>query len=260
MNFFQNQDTKKTSGTVNFIRKRTVKKIQDKYGEELLADFEMIRTRPFYGLTSIAPKYNLTKERLRQIHFILYGEDFGEAMKRKSDAVKKEIGAVGCPYDSRTILANTLNHNSYRFLGAEIEKLFRDICVEKGFHVESSRGTEFDLFVNGLKIEIKSYYKGLHMPHKSKTLYERCSLSINQIKKLPFDYLAFYSKIKEKFYLIPREIIKDTGGTLYIPLIESNYKGAEKRRKIDYSLYLDRWDFLENGQPCSKPQTGDVGW
>lgn len=148
--------------------------IVDKYGAEILDDFELLETRPFWNLVDIGSKYGFTREYARQIYNKLYNTGYMKLKKAKTAELEKRIV---CRNDPRYKVAEYKKYNHKK--GAEAELLFYNKCKELGFVVALLCDTIIDIKVNGYYVDVKSCYSPKKPSPKMKDGYYPFVISEN---------------------------------------------------------------------------------
>jgi len=214
--------------------------IKKKYGDEIIQDLEKVKTNPYFPLTIIADKYNISREYAGQLYGIIYGNRYN------ADDGKTTIEPeISCVNDPKRKVADWKKSGT-KYQGAITEKLFMCKCELLGFNVSTPCKTTFDIFVNGWIIDVKSSrISGKTSPHL-KIKYNKFSILKEQREKCHF--FACYSDETETFFIIPNE---DMGKgiqktkTLYISPKKSTYHTAKNK----YYKYENRFDLLEAKNP-----------
>lgn len=221
------------SGVVIYKRKRRIKKLCEKYGEQIMHDFKKIQDgRPYCTLASLGIKYGFSRERARQIFFELVG-------KGAREIKKQPISELTCKHDPRHKLAE-FNEHGKQFLGAQKEKLFFDECLKRGFNISTNCKRTIDFDVNGYKVEVKSR-TGVTFQRGNVTGIVQFNARKNQIEKA--DFFACWHPVEKCFFIIPQKAIK---GRYSIAILEkpSNYRCAKNR----YWEFKNAWHLLSNNE------------
>lgn len=244
---------KRTTKTVGYVpvpnditykRGKTIKGLIYKYGVKMLADFIALSNRPFYSLRDFADKYGFTRERARQIHFRLIGKPFQETASKKTAMILEERKSMGCVHDPRQKI-NYYKKRTNKFKAAEIEKLFFDLCEEKGLNPQAPCSPEFDLKVNGFSIDVKSCFTPF-LPPGAITPQHRYQISKTQLEKCHF--FACYHKVEKSFFIIPKISIPiknkkiKNRNVIHISEKKTNHRGSSKNR---YWEFKDAWHLLK---------------
>jgi hypothetical protein len=215
--------------TINGTKIRLIQK----YGESFLADLQNVNNKPYFNLKDIGDKYNLTRERIRQIYKKIYGHGFGIVKKIKTKECKIEISCINDP--RRKTADWTPGSNLY--FSAEIEKLFFKKCTEMGFDVEIPCRSKIDIIVNDFLIDVKAAKKTRFI-NGSKNEYYHYSISESQKKDA--DFFACYHVERDSFFIIPNQGVR----SLFLR-VKKNEKSTAKNR---YWKFENAFHLLNNKQ------------
>lgn len=225
-----------TEGTREWCRKKMTRRLRHKYGESFLVDIEKIKDGlRFVTLDSVGKKYNLTRERVRQIFFVIYGCGVR--------SIKKRIDLKTCKHDPRIKVAEFKEGIIKQ--GAVAELKFFKKCCELGFDVKPECGRTIDQNVNGYKVEIKASYSSRRTSEGQITKHHHYSLSSKQIELA--DFFACYHFISDSFFIIPKNKTPffnkkcKKEKSIYITVEKSKYYCAKNR----YWEFQNAWHLLE---------------
>lgn len=213
-------------------REWKIKRLKERFGPEIIDDLKSAQTNPFFRITSIGDKYNITRERACQIYEIVHGKRFS----KDKNVIKKEPEII-CR-NNPLYKAAEYKKLGHIYRSALIEKLFMCKCEMLGYDIEIPCNKEIDIVVNGYKIEIKSSFKPFKLK-RAKTGYYRFNISVNQ--RQHSDFIACYVAKIESFFIIPNEDVGKTFNktkTIYIQDIK-DLSGTK------YYEYKDRFDLLK---------------
>ena len=70
-------------------RKHALKRLIARWGNDVIPNFNLLITNPYYTLQNLADKYEVTRERIRQLVFVIYGFKYThftkELLKKKAE-------------------------------------------------------------------------------------------------------------------------------------------------------------------------------
>lgn len=172
--------------------------IRKKFGVEFLKDIKKINTLQFYGLSSVAEKYGVSREYIRQIHKTIYGKGFVE-YERKKKKDRLALGKTVCFNDPRHKVAD-FKKGSTTYKGAAAEKKLLDRCLSLGLQIDFSCLKIFDIIINGYKVDVKSSYINSSMGTKG--LINQFFFLITPTQREVCDFFLCYIAMNDKFYII----------------------------------------------------------
>jgi hypothetical protein len=243
------QDFRKTSEFLIWRERSDADKLAEKkqklirkYGERLFADFDHLVKNPYPSLQTLADRYGLSRERIRQIYKMCYGVDW-----KSSVAARRSVEAdIGCRYDPRQKLmeheANIRRNSAKSMLRTHGEIALFDKCKELELSIEVTPGNQHLYHIN-------SHPVLFHTSARSKPTNVYCANSmpyhrINTVSHgVSAEYLIVCLFPRKLFYIFPEEYWVNRP-VLYIPHRESKYQGHVNdlnRRLVEYQ---ERWDFL----------------
>jgi len=224
--------------TKNQKRRGTIIRTRDKYGIEFLKDINAVDHKQFFNLSDIARKYNVSRERIRQLYTKIKDRPFQEISILKTANRDDELS---CPHDPRHKAAEYIKDSNIG-KAAIVEKKFYEECADRSFDISFCKNGNVDLIVNGLFVDVKSAFVSACLTKGAKTRYFRYVGRGEQVKIAHF--FACYHLRRKTFFIIPNNIIpkdKNNISTIYIQEIKSKYHNSKNK----YWEYENRWDLLE---------------
>ena len=212
---------------------------QADHGDELIADLKMLVDDNNITLEAIAQKYNLTRERIRQMFELFYGFKYTVVKNIKRDKNKRRKYELRMAKRNPEYKINNYpNKDSLIYKGALAEKKVFDICATLGYEIKPSENFAIDLIINGYKVEVKSAYVGCFTTRTRKSPQYHFQILKSQISA---DFIVCYAVPPNNFFVIPiSEWPK--GRHLYIPSIKTTEWNTGRAKRISTSKY---YDFLE---------------
>ena len=221
-------------------------RLTKKYGHKILDDFESLKNNPYTSLEWVGKEHGLTRERIRQLYYKIYGEKYTIAKREQSLKKSEELS---CKKDVRNYFAiielEGIEPAQYKIY----EKMFIDECLSRGFDVPTRCESDIDFIVNGFDVDVKFSKTPKVMGVGYITKYHHYSYSKKQADGA--DFLACYHNTTKAFFIIPMKVILGnklkanvfkSGNGLYISSKKSTYCAAKNR----YWEYKDAWNLLEN--------------
>lgn len=205
-----------------------LRNLRKKYGVEFFKDIKTVHSKHFYGLAQVAEKHGVTREYIRQVHKMIYGEGFRVYREAKTEE-RKESENLVCANDPRHKVANYLK-GSDPHKGAVAEKMFMEKCEKIGLPVDISCLRTSDIIVNGHRIDVKSAYTSIKPSPTQKNKYFKFGISPEQRRIC--DFFACYAVSKDCFYIIPnyeknKKFSKDR--TIYISEEKTDYCNSKNK-------------------------------
>jgi hypothetical protein len=213
-----------------------IENIKKRYGPDILEDLEKSKSNPFFTHIHIAGKYNISREYVGQLYRIVYGNRYNSDDKK---TLREE--ELSCSNNPNRKVAEYKKSGSI-YQGAITEKLFMCKCELLGFDVSIPCKSDFDIVVNGWKIDVKSSIVARTNGRHLRIKYNRFTATKKQRDVCHF--FACYSEITETFFIIPNEDIGKNIGktkTFYITPKKATCCAAKNR----YHKYENRFDLLE---------------
>ena len=220
---------------------RFINNIDKKYGEQLIHDICDLRCDWNITLQSVADKYDISRERIRQLYRKLMGVSYSN---REKFVHEKPLVCVNHPYHKAAAFKGKKPRS-----GSLYEKMFWDLCLESGYSVSVYKNSKIDMVINGHSVDVKGCSKPFFMSKHNKTGYYRYGISKYQCEKA--DFIACFHSTEDCFFIIPTKEIPKTCNNrilIYISEHETNYYNTKNR----YWEYRDRLDLL------AKPKTTDT--
>ena len=223
-----------------------------KRGPEFMADIKKLADKEA-GLTlqAVAEKHGLTRERIRQLFFILYGTPYTEAVNGKREH-KKHI-KLAAKIEKHSIEHRFRNYrkegNHSKAVASEYK--FYLECKSRGFKIYSHPGKSVcDFIVNNYFVDVKACHQAWGGKSSGRRYYH-VSSQAKQWKRT--DIYAVYIAPEDYFLIIPKSAIGHRGNgssmkSIYIPVRGSDYCSA----KNNYFEFRDAWHLL-NTPPSDGP-------
>ena len=232
-------------GRFKISNSKRITNLINKYGVEIIDDFELLRSSPAWTLERLGEKHGFTRERARQLFRTIFKESYTKAHKKKMATYKKDIGCVN---DPRYKFAEYKRSGCNTWKSAKTEKMFFDECESRGLEPEILCSNAVDIKINGYMIDVKSCFAPQLVPG-AKTQNLRFKISTKQRKKC--DFIACYHSTEKSFFIVPREFFPE-GSQLYISETMTDYYGSKNK----YWEYKDAWHLLETPNDAPGPDTG----
>lgn len=213
---------------------------RDKYGIEFIKDLKSLKYKQFWNLTYMGDKYNLSKERIRQIFKMVYKEPFRKYQVRKTKDLLNEINSMGGTCDPRNKMKDC-NTNVGKGTTGEIIVLNK--CIEIGLDVSGAKDKSVDLIINGNEVDVKICYKMFKPSKENISEYYRFRLSKLEREKNKF--VVCLCALEKKYYIIPIKDIKTKGENIFIPKKDKFLRKNNKYPINKYKLYENAWHLLE---------------
>lgn len=217
---------------------------QDKYpGIELY--LKQLKSDTSTTLQSLADRYGVSRERIRQVYKELLGVPYTDCLSSKAKTrkviarAKKKIKREQFRQD---IYLRFLTYsNGQAKMGTFIEWLVYQRCLDLGYNVSVGDTRIVDLTVNGLRVEVKSRHREPITTGTSKILYYLFNIRAKQ--NALADYFVLYVAPKNEFYVIPN----DRKGVMKSRLIHiPEHETYTPSSKHDIPKYLEAWHLLAN--------------
>lgn len=218
--------------THDLHRKRVIKNAIQKYGVGFIKDIVRLNYKPFWTLQMVGDKYNMTRERIRQIYTDIYSRPLMPIATRKTKKVKKQ-SVIVCKKDPKYKIAE-YKTNSTAHLGAKIELLFLQRCEEYGLSVAPACNTVVDFIINNKKVEVKSstpkILKG--------TIIPRFIFAFRPQQFRKMDFAACYHSTNDSFFIIPKEKITSINTVSFLEEKSDYYNALNKYFEYENAFHL----------------------
>lgn len=228
-----------------------LRNIKDTYGVEFFKDLKAVQKKHFHNLSTVAKKYNVSREYVRQIHNLIYGSGATPFLEAKRQE-RKESEATVCTNDPRHKVAE-YPENSKVHTGAVAELLFFEKCKSYGLNIQTPCKQQTDIQVNGYVIDVKSSINAMKTNSGAKSSYHHFHIRPEQRKLC--DFFACYLHNQDVFYIIPN---KDKGfdydkmRSIYIRVVPSNYCSAKNKyreyKNLFSQLFIPKPTITLNGE------------
>lgn len=216
----------------------------NKYGSGLIRDMNILRSGNT-TLINIGNKYGISRERIRQLYPMFFGENYTPTVKRRIET-RKTLEQI--KDKEKHLFENRLSRaqkhcNSYTAIIAE--NLFLQKCKILGYDITMERGNFlYDATVNGIPVDVKSCsaasnYQRYHTGHQ---LYYHFNSRKKQRESVKF--FPFYLFDCDIWYIIPAKNLNSQ--TYFLPKYDTNYNGMHKYREVQ--KYREAWHLLK-GDP-----------
>lgn len=218
-------------------RRTVVVNLREKYGVQILKDINAVDTKHFWNLTSVANKYDVSREYIRQCYTKIKGRPYRAMRHEKVTERKNEDG---CSLDPRHKVAE-YQQDSPAFKGAVAELLFLNKCKEMGFDISFCCNGTVDLKVNGLFVDVKSCSTPFLRKGSITEMYRYLCKGRQTVLA---NFFACYHPTEKAFFIIPAgQTTKDKSGAISILISKhiTHYRASKNR----YWKFKDSWDLLE---------------
>lgn len=221
--------------------------LTEKYGNEILVDFNNLLNQDNKSLADIADKYGFTRERARQLFEKIHKFHYTVIKKQRSanrlEKRQKDQQLRKNPCDK--ILRFKEGDNN-QFKGALAEKRVFDICAALSYDIRPfTKGQQIDLIINGYHVDIKSSYTPtITSPRRTSKQFH---FSISEYQRTNCDFIICYAVLINSFFIIPINEYPNAD-SLYIPeKPQSSWicNGMNKHRKSKWYDYLEAWHLLK---------------
>ena len=227
-----------TTDSGSTSRLRAIKK----YGQSLLEDMEYLQSGRT-TLATIGSRYSLTRERVRQLYSIFFGEKYTEAVRKKTSLRKERVQRDDYERNLFPNRHSRAKKSGPRYTGMIAEKLFLEKSESIGYVVEMARGgAVYDATVNGIPVDIKCGSAAVLCWKRGKQLYYHFGTRKKQREIVK--YFPFYLIDQDLWYIIPSKELK--GEAYFVPKYDIDYKGHHKYR--DIQKYREAWHLLKGGE------------
>ena len=214
----------------------------NKYGYEILYDFNLLSTKHYSTLSEIALKYNFSRERARQLYNELFSIPYREIKRRLKEDRDSQLSQLSCIFDPNYKVASLPNDSTQK-KGAEIELLVFNKCKKIGLSAKIPKIKTYDLIINNHKIDVKSAYTAFLYRSDGHCRYFRFHITNKQLDICKF--IICYPVSKKVFYIIPRSRIK--ANNLYIRENDNHQHPTMPwmtKNNTNYQEYKEAWYLL----------------
>jgi hypothetical protein len=212
-------------------------RLRQNYGVQLLKDINLVDSKHFWNLTSVADKYGVSRELVRQWYTKIKGRPY---QKTKSKKVAKRKVGYGCAHDPRHKIAEYQKGGGV-FAGATAELMFFNECKKRGFDISFCCNGSVDFKVNTLLVDVKFCSKPKFFNVSNDTSYYKFVARGKQVEIAHF--FACYHVSEKEFFIIPSGKTSKKNGiiAIYISKQQTNYRSSKNR----YWEYKGAWHLLE---------------
>lgn len=219
----------------------------EKYGKEILSDFDNLFNQSDISLIDISKKYGFTREYARQVFEKIFKFHFTVIKKQKIEQRKQKLELV------RQLRKNPCSKverfkagDSNAYKGALAEKKVYDICNVLGYEIKPyTPGLTIDLVINNYMVDVKSCYSTV-ITAKGKTT-RQFHFNITSTQREIADFIICYAVTINKFFVIPIGAFPN-GNNLYIPEKPESFwvcMGTNMHSKSHWYQYLEAWYLLK---------------
>jgi len=219
----------------------------EKYGKEILTDFNDLLKQSDISMVDISKKHGFTKEYARQLfekifkfHFTVIKKQRTEQRKRKLE-LDRQLRKNPCAKIERFKAGD---NNIYK--GALAEKKVYDICNVLGYEIKPyTPGQTIDLVINNYMVDIKSCYSPA-LTSKGRTT-KQFHFKIADTQREIADFIICYAATINKFFVIPIGVFPNCND-LYVPEKPENFwvcNGDNRHSKSHWYQYLEAWHLLK---------------
>jgi len=220
---------------------KTIKKTLKKYGDGFLCDMESLRSCET-TLAAKGNKYGLSRERMRQLYLIFFGEKY-------SGVAHAKVIANGIKRDKETIEKDKFENRIKRakkncsiYTGIVAENLFKSKCESLGYNVKMISGKNiYDADVNGYPVDVKSRTESaIYAKCKTRQKYYHFNVSKKQRNLVKF--FPFFLFDENSWYIFPVGALGKCN-TFFVPKYDLEYGQYHKYR--DIQKYREAWHLLK---------------
>jgi len=218
-------------------RKRFLKSLVRRFGDEVIPDFNKLVTNPYYTLQDIATKYGITRERVRQLVKEVYGYKYTHFLLKLRQ--QKTEDKVYCR-------RHPIVRDGKRGGSSEAEA-FRKL-KDLGMDVKGSPTIKYDMVVNGYKVDVKST-RSHRFLGKCKQAYYFYGATASQIEIC--DFFILHAIDANRWFIVPNirkgdKISYKSGSAIYIRVNEhSNRSNFGEDAFATPSLHENNWSILK---------------
>lgn len=214
-------------------------RIIKKYGIEFINDLYALKERPFWNLTEMGKKYDLSRERIRQIFKLFTKEPYRKYQKMKTKKIMQDIFSMGNGCDPRHRLDlgkkySTMNQG--QVYAIERAKQF-GLELRAHFIKENRRYRYF--IANGYKIKIRTSSSLVFTNSYDKTGCHHFKTSSKDFKYCDFFIFVCIDNNLGKFFIVPKLAMDKS--EIYISASIKNHWLAKNK----FYEYEDRWNLLK---------------
>lgn len=198
-------------------------------------DLYKLKNNPYLKLQDIGNKYNLSRERIRQIYNQFFNTSYGQHKIKVEDD-------LSCPMDPRNKI-HIVNKNNYPWLynKTDTEMKFINICKDKKFKIDPPTNKYTSIVINNLNVKILISCNNLLIPYKTNQKYYRYVIYKKSIKQN--DILVLYRDDLNKFVIMKNRIRGNKNSAcFYMSKEKSDYRTSK-------NIY---WDKINNYEIFTK--------
>lgn len=232
------------------VRKTSCVHLMESKGVEVFNDFDFITHHPAHNLTTMAEKYGITRERMRQIYTKATGLRGNAVSSAKSKRIMRDIREMTCAQDPRHYIAMSPK-DSHVYEGAIRELRFMEEAQRRGFSITPACDRSTDFVVNGWNLEVKGT-KAAYKGKRNRVGYYRFAGTHKEYRTL--DFVAAYHPTEMCWFIIPKRDISKSKHRfqIFISQYKTDYSfHGGKVSKNRYWEHRDAWHLLE--APCTPP-------
>ena len=192
------------------MRQNILVRLKNRYGEDIIKDFNLVRTDINHTLSSISNKYNFSREYARQLYKNIYGLPYTIELKQKTIIRKEKKLKDFLDPEKRVNRIYKYMHGRHSFAEYRIYKSLK----EHGFRIDIPKiNNAYDFLVNGLKIAIVSCFKSRKV-HSANGVYYQFYFNIHN--KINADIIIAFAAHRNEIYIIPNSELNTNAKNLYI--------------------------------------------
>uniref|UniRef100_A0A6H1Z5S5 Putative sigma-70 region domain containing protein n=1 Tax=viral metagenome TaxID=1070528 RepID=A0A6H1Z5S5_9ZZZZ len=192
-------------------------------------------------LAKVGDSHGLTRERIRQIYKLYWGEKYTVTVTTRAERREKEKEEEKREYGLFENRVNRAKKNCSTYTGIVAENLFKDKCESLGYDVKMMNGHYlYDAEVNGIPVDVKSRTESaIYVKCKSNQKYYHFRTTDKQRAAVKFYPFLLFDE--GSWYIIPVEIL-GKGRTFFVPKYDITYSG--KNRYKELQKYREAWHLL----------------
>lgn len=210
-----------------------MRRLVKKYGKGIVDDIDALFWKRFWTMTSVAHKYGVSRQAVKQWMDSLYPNFSMNMVSREKTNITKTELQEGCILDPMSKQQSYDIDNEYSVaVGLVSEVATQRVAISLGFNISCSKTKTIDMVLNGKSTEIKGASQD--WTYNYKNYYYLFQAGESQIEKA--DIFVFHVQPVDLFYIIPAENVNK--GMNYIKVSDVHNKIGK------LSEYIERWDLF----------------
>lgn len=197
-------------------------------------DLYKLKNNPYLTLRYIGDKYNLSRERIRQIYNQFFNTSYGQHKNKRNDD-------LSCAFDPRN--KKYLIDKDSKIVSRKYNAIlkFIEMCKNRNLKIESPKNKSVTIIINGFNIKVKSTLRSNYkFSPGQKCTYNTWQLHRNEI--INNHFFALYIDNTDKFVILKNKFKnKYKFKAIYMRDNKSNYRTVKNR----YWDLINRFDLIE---------------